>query len=547
MRWHPPSKRRPKMSSATPTAPTACPGRPASPRSRTSPSGSATSSPARSSAWPSKTKPAGNPPKPCAPAPPARGPWSRAPSRRGRAAAAAGWSPGTSPPLTAPAAGGLFFPQSKSLGLDRTGYGPALQDKIIYAAVTNPSFDAASEGLTRLAEADVPAKEVERLAKQIGRERCDERDRAAAAYLALPLPRRKEAPPGVEPPSLAVVGTDGGRIQIRDHPAGPEPAEQPTGPAPTPAEPALADEDPGRRGRHWREDKVGLLMAMASEESAADPCPEVPGGFLDPTRMGKLVRQLRKGVPVTQEPAAPSQDPEADQQAVHEGGPTWEPPVVEHRRLVASRRPWEQFGPLVAAAAWAMGLFAAGRRAFVGDGAESNWSIWRDYFSSFVPILDFIHALSYVYAAAHAGRERAAGWRCYARWIGWVWQGRVSAVLDELGQRQAELGEPQESDKEGGPRQVVAQARAYLSNNAGRMRYDEYRRQGLPITSSYVESAVKQFNQRVKGTEKFWSEEGAEAMLQLRADYLSDDQPLAAFWARRQAQQTGQRPYRRSA
>ena len=62
-----------------------------------------------------------------------------------------------------------------------------------------------------------------------------------------------------------------------------------------------------------------------------------------------------------------------------------------------------------------------------------------------------------------------------------------------------------------------------------------------------MESAVKQFNQRLKGTEKFWSEEGAEAMLQLRADYLSDDKPLEAFWQRRQAQQTGQRPHRRVA
>jgi len=52
-------------------------------------------------------------------------------------------------------------------------------------------------------------------------------------------------------------------------------------------------------------------------------------------------------------------------------------------------------------------------------------------------------------------------------------------------------------------------------------------------------------NQRVKGTEKFWSEEGAEAILQLRADYLSDDQPLEAFWQRRQAEATGQRRYRR--
>jgi hypothetical protein len=40
----------------------------------------------------------------------------------------------------------------------------------------------------------------------------------------------------------------------------------------------------------------------------------------------------------------------------------------------------------------------------------------------------------------------------------------------------------------------------YLESKRSRMRYDEYRRQGLPITSSYVESAVKQFNQRAKGT-----------------------------------------------
>jgi hypothetical protein len=69
----------------------------------------------------------------------------------------------------------------------------------------------------------------------------------------------------------------------------------------------------------------------------------------------------------------------------------------------------------------------------------------------------------------------------------------------------------------------------------------------LPITSSYVESAVKQFNQRVKGTEKFWSEEGAEAILQLRADHLSDDAPLERFWQTRQAKQAGQRPYRKAA
>jgi hypothetical protein len=80
----------------------------------------------------------------------------------------------------------------------------------------------------------------------------------------------------------------------------------------------------------------------------------------------------------------------------------------------------------------------------------------------------------------------------------------------------------------------------YLQNNKGRMRYAEYRRQGLPIVSSYVESAVSQFNDRVKGTDKFWREVGAEEMLELRGDYLCDDKPMSEFWQRRQAKEPGQ-------
>jgi hypothetical protein len=79
------------------------------------------------------------------------------------------------------------------------------------------------------------------------------------------------------------------------------------------------------------------------------------------------------------------------------------------------------------------------------------------------------------------------------------------------------------------------------------MRYAEYRRQGLPLMSSHVESVIKQINSRVKGTERFWSEEAAEAILQLRVDFLSETEPLAAFWQRPQAAMTGQRRYRRSA
>jgi hypothetical protein len=59
------------------------------------------------------------------------------------------------------------------------------------------------------------------------------------------------------------------------------------------------------------------------------------------------------------------------------------------------------------------------------------------------------------------------------------------------------------------------------------MNYPEYRRQGLPVTTAWMESLVKEINYRAKGTEMFWNDpEGAEAILQIRAAALSDDDRL---------------------
>jgi hypothetical protein len=79
------------------------------------------------------------------------------------------------------------------------------------------------------------------------------------------------------------------------------------------------------------------------------------------------------------------------------------------------------------------------------------------------------------------------------------------------------------------------------------MRHDEYRCQGLPIMTSAVESAIKMINRRVKGSEKFWSEPGAEDSLQLRADYLSETETMERFWSSRETTASSARPYQRSA
>ena len=66
------------------------------------------------------------------------------------------------------------------------------------------------------------------------------------------------------------------------------------------------------------------------------------------------------------------------------------------------------------------------------------------------------------------------------------------------------------------------------------------------MTSTYVESTVKQINRRMKGTEKFWSC-GVEAMLTLVADHLSDTPTLARFWRNRPHRLTGFRCYKSAA
>lgn len=479
-----------------------------------------------------------------------------------------------------------------------------MQQTITYAGVAARSFNHASELLDHLGGLDVDPKQVERLTRKIGDERLAERDAATDAWRDLPVPQKFGLPTGQTAPDLAVVQCDGGRMQIFDRPSQlpPDTPPDPQPPAAAVAD-ASADADGNRAGSgdaepaaavvadtsadaqpvsssaaegaeefeeevvkagHWREERVGLLLTMKSTPSATDPCPDIPDCFLDESRIGVLVRQLGKcarqqpaeGLPeavnaeaASRDVATPSTEGEGGRVA-DPAGPkavVYQPPEVQQRQVVGTTRPWKSFAPQLAAAAWALGFMGAARKAFVGDGSANNWRLHKKFFSSFVAVLDFIHALSYVYAAAMAGRGPPEGWSCYRRWIEWVWQGQVAVVIEELSARQTELGEPTAGEPETSVRSVVSKALRYLRNQQDKMHYDEYRRQGLPITSSLMESAVKQMNQRVKGTEKFWSSGGGEAIVQLRADQLSDGDPLEAFWQRRQAAATGQRPYRRHA
>lgn len=397
------------------------------------------------------------------------------------------------------------------MGPDET-FSPALHKKVIYAA-SSSSFEQAAKDLCELAEVDVSANRIHRAVGRVGQERIAGSRAAVTAYQQLPIPAQHRSP-GPAPPDVACVQTDGGRIQIRPRAA-------------------HANESDS----WWRETKVGCLLAMTSERHAEDPTPRVPEVFVDPARMAKLVREI-KGF--SAEEAIPAVASEERESPLHEA-----PTIVAHT-VVATTEKVGAFGDLLVAKAHALGFAAAERKAFVADGAETNWGLWQRHFSHYTPILDWVHAVCYVYAAAMAGVGARAGWNTYCQWAQWLWSGEVDCILAALRQRQMQIGLPAEGDAETSPQHRLANAVRYLTNQRARMNYPAYRREGLPLTSCHVESTIKRINRRMKGTEKFW-DTGAEPLLHLVADHLSPAGERDRFWSTRPERLSSQRCYHQAA
>ena len=402
---------------------------------------------------------------------------------------------------------------------------PAVEAKVASASTRNRSYEEASADLRELAELDISAKRCERITQRIGRERLQERDARQVEFEQRTLPEQKQGAPADAPANgwegrVAAVIVDGGRMQMRDERWG------------TPKE-------PGERRNWWREPKIACLTTFQSWECAEDPLPEVPACLLDPLFVIPRVLEMKRTRAATGSVEAPPVPSVAMTSAVPPSKPErWSPPALV-QSVVGTLASYEVLGGLVEVEAWHRGFAGAPRKVFLGDGLPANWRMQRERFSRYMPVVDLMHAIAYVYTAAiESSSDMNDCWQRYCRWMPAVWRGRVSDVLPELESLIAETENPDS-------RATLQDCHTYLSNNAARMRYDEYRRQGLPITTALGESKMKQINRRMKGTEKFWRE-GGEPQLQLCCDYLSDTAPLTGFWKRRAARQKGFRKSRSS-
>jgi hypothetical protein len=423
-------------------------------------------------------------------------------------------------------AAGIFFPQRPLLKLDTRGYSPSILTKIVEAAGQVKSHKAAAKVLKVVGEISISGRHINRLTEEIGRELKEKRDRETEDYV-----HHRRMEPRQPFPQLVTIAVDGGRTRTRE-----------------------SGQGPGVHGEQWKEYKGACLQTREAHTFAEDPHPEPPRCFLNAPKVDKMVREIQshhgsreenelpqlaelglgKQTPTSIPP--PKSEEEAESGAQLEKD--WPPKCTEGARTcVATMQDSAEFGKMVAAEAYHRNFHAAQRGALLGDGSAWIWKLHEKWFPNLIAIVDFVHVLTYLYVTATVlASSVTERWQWYVRWMTLCWQGSVREVIEDLEARQRGLepfagtGKLSPTD----PREVLRRTITYLTNNEPRMNYAEYRKQGFPVTSSMVESLIKEINYRVKGTEKFWDNpEGAEAILQVRAALLSDDNRLPNYIASR--------------
>jgi hypothetical protein len=410
------------------------------------------------------------------------------------------------------------------LKLGTHGYTPSVLNKIVQAAGEVKSHRVAARVLGVVGEVAISSRHVNRLTEEVGLELAAKRDRETEDYVH----HRREKPKTPAPQRVAIA-LDGGRLMTRQ-----------TG------------QGPGVHGEGWKEDKVACLLTLEGQSVAQDPHPEPPRCFLDAPKVDELVRDIQANhgrrteneLPQLAELAlgneALGSSPPPDHPLLPEDAKPkiWPPQrAKDARTCVATMQDCHEFGKMVAAEAYRRNFSSAAHGVLLGDGSAWIWNLHAKWFKDLTPVVDFVHALTYLYVTATVLAPSVKDrWQWYVAWMTAVWQGRVREVIADLESRRLSR-EPIPSDSPlspSDPREVLRRTLTYLGNNAERMNYPEYRKGGLPVSSSMVESLIKEMNYRVKGTEKFWDDpEGAEAILQVRAALLSDDERLSDHIANR--------------
>ena len=165
----------------------------------------------------------------------------------------------------------------------------------------------------------------------------------------------------------------------------------------------------------------------------------------------------------------------------------------------------------------------APRQVVLGDGAAWIWNFADEHLPDALQIVDVFHAKQHLFDAAKAiygpGTDLAQQWGKARR--DELEQGRFDELLAALREHAGSCPE-------------ARQNLDYFNNNRTRMRYSDFRSQGLSVSTGVLEGGCKSvIAARLKKGGMHWTVNGANAVIALRCALRSNR--FDDFWERRAA------------
>lgn len=173
------------------------------------------------------------------------------------------------------------------------------------------------------------------------------------------------------------------------------------------------------------------------------------------------------------------------------------------------------------------GWSRAQKKVVTGDGADWIWNLCQEQFPGAIEIVDLYHARQHLWnlgAQLYPGDEaaRRRGVMAHQHLLD---EGQIEKLVAKL--RSLRPANPD----------LLQQAQTeanYFERNAERMRYPEFRRQGLFVGSGVIEAGCKTIiASRLKRSGMFWTVRGANAIIALRCCRLSGQ--FEDYWEARRA------------
>ena len=185
----------------------------------------------------------------------------------------------------------------------------------------------------------------------------------------------------------------------------------------------------------------------------------------------------------------------------------------------------EAFGTRIYAEAIRRGVTRAAQVIVLGDGAHWIWGIAEEHFYGAIQIVDLYHAREHLALIANliygTGAIKSKEWMEARREQ--LDAGDVEAVIASVHRLRPSNTKVEDE---------IRTAADYFHRNAQRMRYAEFRKQGLFVGSGVMEAGCKTIcGQRLKRSGMHWTVKGANAIIALRCCQLSSR--WEEFWEAR--------------